>query len=271
VRVGVALPVGSDASLRRLAGRAEAAEAAGVDLLWLAAPSVGQPLHAVAALAAVTTNIRLAACLQAGPYPLAIAEAAAVADNCCGGRLVLSLSANSGDSALLTETADVLLAATALRPFAHRGERWTIPALLPENDGTTPMITLTPPCVQLELPIWLTGSGAAGPAVERGLAWVRSESETTAGPEPLRVRRPALRQLNPGDDADALVRRLVVEQRAWGLDLAILHPAADLDDAAWEGWIRRVATRIRPRVIQDSLPDGLEEHWHTLNLEESPI
>jgi alkanesulfonate monooxygenase SsuD/methylene tetrahydromethanopterin reductase-like flavin-dependent oxidoreductase (luciferase family) len=267
MRVGVALPAGSDASLDRMAGRARTAEAAGLDLLWLEAPVVGRPLDAVAALAAVTTDIRLGACVEVGPHPLGIAEAATVADNCSGGRLVLAVSAGDGDPGLLAETVDVLLAATAPRPFAHHGERWMIPALLPENDGTAPMITLTPPCVQVELPIWLTGPGAPAIAAERGLAWARAETETTAGPEPLRIRRPALRRL---DDDDALVARLRAEQREWGLDFAVLRPPAVLDDAAWEAWVRRVATRIRPRVIQDELPDGLEEYWQTQNLGVSP-
>ena len=187
VRVGVALTMGADASLRRLASRARAADVAGLDLIWLQAPAVAQPLLGVSALAGETQDIRLGACVASGPHPLSIAEAASVADNCCAGRLVLAITEQDGDAGLLAETADVLLAATAPRPFAHAGARWRIPALLPENDGSTSLISLTPPCVQLELPIWLSGAHAAALAAERGLAWVRSETETAAGPEPLRA------------------------------------------------------------------------------------
>lgn len=267
MRVGVALTMGADASLRRLASRARAADVAGLDLIWLQAPAVAQPLLGVSALAGETQDIRLGACVASGPHPLSIAEAASVADNCCAGRLVLAITEQDGDAGLLAETADVLLAATAPRPFAHAGARWRIPALLPENDGSTSLISLTPPCVQLELPIWLSGAHAAALAAERGLAWVRSETETAAGPEPLRARRPALRALL--DDDEALVARLRAEQRKWGLDLAILCPPAGLDDAGWGAAVRRIATRIRPRLVQDELPAGLEEHWRTHDLEGS--
>jgi alkanesulfonate monooxygenase SsuD/methylene tetrahydromethanopterin reductase-like flavin-dependent oxidoreductase (luciferase family) len=144
VRHGVAL----DAEpFPALVERAQAAERAGLDFVWLEqTPRTGPPLLTVAALAPLTRTLRFVACLSADEHPLAIAEAAVVADNCSNGRLVLFIEAG--------ETADAVRVALTALPFRFEGAGWTIPANLPENDGATERITVTPPSAQLSIPVW---------------------------------------------------------------------------------------------------------------------
>jgi alkanesulfonate monooxygenase SsuD/methylene tetrahydromethanopterin reductase-like flavin-dependent oxidoreductase (luciferase family) len=266
VRLGVVLdaPEGPE-PLASLARQAAALEARGIEVAWLEEGArTGPPLITAAALAARTSVLRLVACVRAGEHPLAIAEAAAVADNCSNGRLVVAVV--SDDAALLAETADALLAATAARPFRHAGERWTIPANRPENDGAQERIVVTPACAQLELPLWLLGEGAAGVARGRCLPVVADEA-TPGPPEPAATRlvRPALHALEAdadgGFDADALVGRLRRAQQAWGLDLAVVRLPERLTLDARLAAIARLASFVRPRVVQVPLPDGLEAYW----------
>lgn len=279
MKLGLALSAGTGSDpLARLAAQALAVERAGLDVVWLASEDVPSPLLSAAALAARTSSVRIAACVDAGPHPLEIAEAASVADSCSAGRLILAVRAREGERELLAETADVLLKALAPRPFSHAGRRWRIPAALPENDGAERLVAMTPATIQVELPLWLCGAGAAACAGERGLCWVVPEdrdaaragsawsaAERTLGLAAARLRRPALRALGVdaagGFDEDALLARLREEQRDWGLDLAVLRPSAVLGEKAWREMVARVASRVRPGVVQDVLPSGLEQHW----------
>jgi alkanesulfonate monooxygenase SsuD/methylene tetrahydromethanopterin reductase-like flavin-dependent oxidoreductase (luciferase family) len=132
-------------TLPGLVEQAQAAERAGVEVVWVReTPETGPPLLTIAALATHTRTLRFVACVSAGDHPLAIAEAAVVADLCTNGRLVLEIPAG--------ETADAVRLALQGRPFRHVGERWTSPANRPENDGATPEITVTPPSVQRPIP-----------------------------------------------------------------------------------------------------------------------
>ena len=129
-----------------LVEQAQAAERAGLECVWLQeTPETGPPLLTVAALASHTRTLRFVAAVSAGDHPLAIAEAAVVADLCSNGRLTLEIPAG--------ETADAVRLALAGRRFSHAGERWTIPANRPENDGATPEIAVTPPSAQRPIPI----------------------------------------------------------------------------------------------------------------------
>jgi alkanesulfonate monooxygenase SsuD/methylene tetrahydromethanopterin reductase-like flavin-dependent oxidoreductase (luciferase family) len=269
-------------SFKTLAAQALAAETAGIDIAWIPTASDGDTaLLRAAGLAARTSVIRLAACVTIGGHPLEIAEAAAVADNCSNGRLILVLEDQAGDEALLAETVDVVLAALAPRPFRHQGARWTIPANLPENDQHEERIIVTPQAVQTELPVWLAGASAAEVARARGLAVVTAANadpdagarswaltESALGPAVQRVRRPALQDLvtdATGEfDADALVAGLREQQRAWGMDIAVMRPPADLDEAARASVAHRIATHVRPRVTLHELPAGLERHWQSV-------
>jgi hypothetical protein len=82
------------------------------------------PLVAAAALAARPGTERVVAVLDPSQHPLALAEAAIVADLLLGGgRLVLVIEPG--------ETADALMLALSGEPFRFAGERWTIGATEP--------------------------------------------------------------------------------------------------------------------------------------------
>jgi alkanesulfonate monooxygenase SsuD/methylene tetrahydromethanopterin reductase-like flavin-dependent oxidoreductase (luciferase family) len=134
-------------TLDGLVEQAQSAERSGVEAVWLEeSPETGPPLLTIAALAPHTHTLRFVAMVSARDHPLAIAEAAVVADLCTNGRLILSIPAG--------ETADAARLALEGRPFRHAGERWTIPANRPENDGATPEIAVTPQSAQRPIPIW---------------------------------------------------------------------------------------------------------------------
>jgi hypothetical protein len=137
---------------------------------------------------------------------------------------------------------------------------------------------VTPFAVQPELPIWLLGPRVAEVARARGLSHVSGPDETpeqaasawaataaALGPGACRLRRPALRALQTDSagsfDAAALVAALLDERRLWGLDTVVLRLPAALDQRARERAMRALATRVRPRVVLDALPHGIEEHW----------
>jgi alkanesulfonate monooxygenase SsuD/methylene tetrahydromethanopterin reductase-like flavin-dependent oxidoreductase (luciferase family) len=274
VRLGLVLEAAAGAGeLEALVGQALEAEAAGLALGWLPALD-DAALLAAAALGARTSTLRLAACVRVGEHPLAIAEAATVADNCSNGRIVLVLeAATDGDA--LGETADAVVAALAPRPFRHEGARWRIPANLTPNEQHEDRIVLRPPVVQTELPVWLTGPGAAEQARRRGLGHVASAgsapatewaaTEARLGLAATRVPRPAVFDVETsaegGFDDDALVSALRVEQRAWGLDTAILRLPAGLRQAARAQAIHALAAHVAPRVVMHELPAGIEAHW----------
>jgi len=280
MRLGLVLEPSPEAGpLASLIGQAVAAEKAGLDLVCLM-PWEGGPgaLATAAALSGRTGFVRLAAVVPSGPHPLRIAEEATVADNCSNGRLVLVLRDEHGDPELLAETVDILLAATAARPFAHEGHRWKIPAGRPENSGVERRLRVTPAPVQLELPIWLSGGAGAAVARERGLSHLsepaRSGDQPDAewaatqallGPVARRLQRPAIRTLeasaNGEFDDDRLVAALRDERERWGLDLVIVQVPSRLKDDARAEVIDGLARRVRPRLALDALPGGLESHW----------
>jgi len=200
------LTLGAD-TMDGLIAQARVAEAAGIEIGWLeSANGEDTALLRAAAAAAGTGVIRLAASVPTGGHPLAIAESAAVADNCSNGRLILVIEDAVGDADLLAETVDIVLSAVAPRPFRHEGRRWRIPANLPENDQQEERIIVTPQVVQPELPVWLAGGSAAESARARGLTHISSsadgvaeaqrawdETDAVLGLGSLRLRRPAAR------------------------------------------------------------------------------
>jgi alkanesulfonate monooxygenase SsuD/methylene tetrahydromethanopterin reductase-like flavin-dependent oxidoreductase (luciferase family) len=276
VKLGVVLEA---STIEGLVAQALAAEVVGIEIAWIESePDADTALIGAAAVAARTDVIRLAACVKAGGHPLEIAEAAAVADNCSQGRLILVLEDPTGDAELFAETVDVVLAATAPRPFRHAGPRWRIPSNLPENDQHEEQIIVTPQVVQVELPVWLCGPAAAAVARGRALSHVSNEDEgldsaqrawaatdSELGLAAIRSRRPAVRLLDAGADggfdAEEVVARLRAEQRAWGMDVAVLRLPRALDDAARARAAHGLAQRVRPRVTMHELPAGIERHW----------
>lgn len=264
-------------TIERLVARARTAEAAGVEIVWFP-PDRDTALICAAAAAAQTSVIRLAACVRLGAHPLAIAEAAAVADNCSNGRLILVLEDGGGDIELQCESVDAISAALSPRPFRHEGARWRIPANLPGNDQHEAQIVVTPQVVQAELPVWLAGPSAAEVARPRALTHVAGErlgcedartvwehTEASLGLAAKRLRRVRVRSVAADDngrfDVPVLVAQLRAEQRMWGLDTAVLSLPAWLDERAWEHAATQIAVQVRPRVTMHELPAGLDRYW----------
>jgi alkanesulfonate monooxygenase SsuD/methylene tetrahydromethanopterin reductase-like flavin-dependent oxidoreductase (luciferase family) len=231
MRLGVVVDAGAEWAVQR--DLARRAEDLGFDLLWL---DDGGAVDA-GALAGVTETIRVGLQVATGANPLILAEEAAVADLVLGGRLVLALA---GDH--LAETVEVVLSGLAPRPFAHDGPKWKIPANFPSNVATESRVLVTPFAAQVELPLWVGGPGAPEVAAEYGLSYlgqghessddlraVWSEIDSALGPAATRLRRPAIRRLDEGDDPARTVEALEADRRAWGLDVAVLDaPIADV-------------------------------------------
>lgn len=248
-------------------------EALGFDLAWVDEASAPAPLVTVAALAAATSGVRLAAALTAGAHPITLAEEAAVADHACGGRLVLVLAAD--EPALLAETVELVLRSWAARPFRHHGQRWTAPAGMPEHEHAEDRVRITPPPAQLQPTVWLGGQASGAVAAAVGLAPVLEEdglasafwasAERDGGLAVLSLRRPGRVRVEVDhdgrvDSAD-LVSSLRARQDAWGLDVAVLELSGELERAARERALRTIATAVRPALQLDRLPPGLAEHW----------
>jgi alkanesulfonate monooxygenase SsuD/methylene tetrahydromethanopterin reductase-like flavin-dependent oxidoreductase (luciferase family) len=266
-------------TIESLAAQALAAETAGIDIAWLPVEADGDTaMLRAAAVAARTSVIRLAACAPVDGHPLETAEAATVVDNVSNGRLIVVLQDVEGDEGRLEESAQVVLAGLAPRPFRHDGPRWTIPGNLPENEQQEERIIVTPQAVQPEVPVWLAGLRAPAVARTLGLPSVSSEDQSTQdaqdhwaraeaelGPVARRLRRPSLHRVDADDDGrfddEALVARLRAGQRAWGTDVAVMRLPAGLDDDARASVAHRIAVRVRPRVTLHELPPGTEQHW----------
>lgn len=264
-----------DRPLDDLVEQAAAAERVGFDVVWLTeSPTLPAPAIAAGALAPHVPTVRVGIDLVAGVNPVYLAEEAAVADQCLGGRLVLAV--RSADVALLAETVDVLMAATTARPFRHDGARWQIPANLPDNQvNRQDRVRITPATVQLELPIWVSGPNGASVAVDRCLPFVGDlpapalatewqRAEIALGPAVHRMRRVAVRDVpvtTDGElDDEALVATLRADYRAWGLEIALLRMPGG-SAAAGSGIFDRLAGEVMPRLQLDLLPPGLEDYW----------
>ena len=140
--------------------RPSAAERAGLDCVLVRETAVA------AALAAVTSDIRVLVEIPVGSHPVGLAEELAVCDLLLQGRLTAILT---GDD---EETRDVLGQALGGRRFRHDGARWQFP-----REGT---IVVTPAPAQIALPVWPAGAVTVRPArletpedVERTVAELR--------------------------------------------------------------------------------------------------
>jgi Luciferase-like monooxygenase len=280
VRLGIVIQVGAgtESPDGPLASALDAEEA-GLDLALLQGDP-GAPadaLTAAAFLAAKTSLLRLVAAVPVGPHPIHIAEQAAVADNALGGRLTLLLENDRSAASILAETAEIVIAAGAPRPFAHDGKHWTIPGRVDGNISER-RISITPKPAQPELPIWLKGPGAVDTAAELGISLVsgRADSPTAAAAAwavierelrraALRLRRPAIRELDCTADGifdhTTVVRRLVDEAALWGLDVVMFALPPALERAARSRVIRRLASFVRPQLAMDHVPDHVTAYW----------
>ena len=278
MRLGLAIAVDSPARTDPVAAAA-VAERAGLDLVLLEGDtaSPADALTTAAFLAGTTSSVRVVALVPVGSHPLHIAEQAAVADNALQGRLSLALSADGGDPSLLAESTEVVLAASAPRPFRFEGRRWTIPGGV-EGNAVERRISVTPKPAQPELPVWVSGPQAAEVAAELGVSYLarpgddasRAASAWNAVEHSLRravlrMRRPAVRELectsSGSFDHAAVVEALLAEQALWGLDVAILRLPRALEAPARSRAVQRLATFVRPPLQMDRIPEHVQAYW----------
>jgi alkanesulfonate monooxygenase SsuD/methylene tetrahydromethanopterin reductase-like flavin-dependent oxidoreductase (luciferase family) len=249
VRLGAILSGGAWAEIR---SDAEALEAAGLDCCFIrdGAAGCGSAVAVAAALAAVTTDLRVLVEVEAGSHPVGIAEELAVCDLLLEGRLVAVVSTD--DAGVAGETLDVLAPAFAGRRFRHDGARWSFPA----DPAAT--IEVTPAPAQIELPVWLYGRTLGSLARERGLTWlapVGSAAANGAG------NAAAVRQarLTGGDELEAAYDELSRLQHDAGVGLCILDL---LDDpGSRHDAIGLAGSRLRPRLQGSDLPPDLVASW----------
>lgn len=251
--------------LEALAAAAGAAHAAGLDGVLLAAtPERPAPLVAAAALAGRTPDILLAAEVTLGDrHPLLLAEEAAVVDGIAGGRLILVLRPAAGCAGVFAEAVALVRTALAACPFRFEGERWRVPAGLPQNvHAHLDQVRVTPAPQQARLELWCSDAPVET-AVAAGLGHV---AEPGAEPEILGrawadAQRPfgaaaiglprARRDVWAG--AAPLVDRLRAGRAGFGQDWSIVRAPADAAAV--------IGREVRPRVQLARLPEGLEEHW----------
>jgi len=162
MRLGVVLPSPTRVGWPEAARIAAEADAAGLDAVLVEAEPGRDALMVASSLAARTRTLRVAAEVAVGQHPVHLAERVAVADQCLAGRLVLVLRSDAACGAELGETREILSLALSSRPFRYSGQRWTVPARLPENDGAGwSHVRVTPSPAQFILPIWTSRSGHA--------------------------------------------------------------------------------------------------------------
>lgn len=253
----------ASADLGGLLAHGEAAIDAGLDGVYLAAsPALPAPLVAAAAVGGALDKALIAAEVTLGDRnPIELAEEAAVVDLGIGGRLVLVVRPVDDEASGFAEALDLLRTAFAARPFRQRGERWSVPANLPENaNNPEHRLRVAPAPLQPRLELWGAGPHSAA-AQERGLGrlsdanedlgsvaagWAAVEDLPAAIGAP-RVRRHAFRE------SSSLIAELREGRERFGQDWAVVQ-----GDEATAAAIGR---EVRSLIQVDALPPGLADFW----------
>lgn len=263
-----------------LRNQALAAEAAGLDLCWIRERSTGSDptddrsaTALAAAVGAAARQIRLAVQVGVEHHPVEIAEELIVTDLISGGR-VTAIIDPSFAATMLDETLEVLLAAMSPYRFAHRGERWKVPA---SGTGT---VRVTPDPAQLELPVHVLGVAHHRITLRHGLApivaiddsedaatemWQQihgtSSEDGAEGGLVRRGRRIAVRAWAAPQDPMAMVASLRSETEGWGLDTCVFDLSACSSSGERLTAIDTIGRAVRPRMQFDAVPAGLAAMW----------
>ena len=122
----------------------------------------GAAFVAGAAVAVATRHVRIVVPVHLGSdHPVTLAEDLAVLDNLSGGRVVALVDTGTLSVDEAAEDLALLRVSLSARPVRHRGARWQVPAGL-EGHEAPESVHVTPKPVQVRLPLWLTGTAAAG-------------------------------------------------------------------------------------------------------------
>lgn len=248
----------ADADAGRPVEAASAAADAGLDGVLLAAhDELPAPLLTAAFVGGAVPDVLIAAEVVLGDrHPLEVAEEALVADQACGGRLILVVRPAVDCADAFAEALDLLRVAIVPRPFRFRGERWRVPANLPENvDAHDELVRVTPAPARARLELWCSGVPVEV-ASDRGLGHVADADAENLGTGPVASAVPSHdpRARRQGWSApDELVRELRASRTATGQDWAVVRAPIAVAGA--------IGRQVRPRVQLDRLPEGLEAHW----------
>lgn len=251
--------------LPALCEAAIAAEQAGLDGIMIAqSGELSAPLLAAAAIAPEAPELWIAVEVELGErHPFEIAEEAAVVDLVSGGRLVLVTRAAERAKDAYPEALELLRRALVAAPLRFQGERWQVPANLPQNVHTIDtQVRMMPSPAQPRLEVWASG-GAPTQALRHGIGYLAGQDEDAhalgeayrraadaLGPAligAIRARRETL------DEAQALTRRLRAGREAFGQDCAVV--AGDAATA------HELAQHVSPNLQLNRLPEGLEDFW----------
>jgi alkanesulfonate monooxygenase SsuD/methylene tetrahydromethanopterin reductase-like flavin-dependent oxidoreductase (luciferase family) len=275
MRVGHVVDQPDGAAWPALRDEASAAEACGIEIVYVRSDGA---IQGAAALAATTRDITVAAEVRLGAtHPILSAEQISVADRLLGGRLIVVLEPDTGHEEVFTEAVEVVLMSLGSRPFSHHGNRWSIPARLADNEYSRDTdVRVMPPPAQIELPVWVGDRHGLNTARELGLAHV-SDSDSgvddlkarwedtfsVLGRRSLRLRRPAVRRIagESGVDAEAVVGDLRTQRMEWGMDVALLEAPRSWGVETRIAQLERIAREVLPRVQLGRYPDGLERVW----------
>lgn len=224
------------------------------------------PLVTAAAIAGAIPDILIGARVRLGDrHPIEVAEEVSVVDHLATGRLVLIAEPAVGGDEHFGEALDLLRTALAPRPFRFEGQRWRVPAGLPQNiHNAEHRVRVTPAPPRPQVTIWTAGQTLAI-ALERALGYVAecdhddrslqsAFAEAEAGRSSLLAGVPRARYERLRHPAE-LVARLSNGQRAFGQDWAIVEAASPGTAASIIG------REVKPRVQLDALPAGLEALW----------
>ena len=167
MRLGLVIASGDEAA---------AAEAEGHGLFGvLVSGTAGSECIAGAYAAAVTEFARIIVRVHIGSeHPITLAEEVSILDNACGGRVVVMADVSKLDAGAAIEDVMLLRWALSSTPIRHAGARWTVPAGLPEHKATASVI-VTPPPVQVQVPVWVIGGPSASVSEALGVPVVRTE------------------------------------------------------------------------------------------------
>ncbi|MFP4311728.1 MAG: LLM class flavin-dependent oxidoreductase [Nitriliruptoraceae bacterium] len=204
---------------------------------------------AAAAAAARTRLIRLVVRIRLGSvHPITLAEDLAVLDNLSGGRVVVLADTGPLDVEAAREDLALLVAGLSARPVRHEGARWRVPAGL-EGHEHVEAVEVTPKPVQVEVPVWLTGTVAVDLALATHYPLLATRPEEADRTRPV---QPALAELSGALDAD---RELLLRWRDAGATHLLLGAPEGPEQLATIAryLIPEVAMPHFPRVVAEAM------------------
>lgn len=237
---------GRGAFLRTLDDAAQA-EACAFDSVWVSerhfseygACAASFPL--AGAVAVRTVGVRIGVLCDVGlTHPAYIAEDAATLDNLSAGRLMLGARWPDEDAwagygvapeereGRFRESLEILQRAWAPQPFSFEGERFRVPARLPQNEFTHGQreLSFTPKPAQPTIPLWalVEDRDLAGLAADADAGLLFPPDLSLSALQPIVAAYRARRRPRPSDIV-ALIRHVVV---ARGRDEAVSRAAPAL-------------------------------------------